>query len=63
MAFLTGSDETGSREFTIFPKIFSKYADIDKGDLLKIRGHVEKRLNTYQIIVEKIEELKGDNDE
>ena len=63
MAFLTGSDETSSFEFTLFPKVFIEYQEISKGDLLKIRGHVEKRLDEYQIIVERIKRLKDDNNE
>ena len=63
MAFLTGSDETSTFEFTLFPKIFIEFQEISKGDLLKIRGHVEKRLDEYQIIVEKIKKLKDDNNE
>ena len=63
MAFITGSDETSSFEFTLFPKIFTEFQEISKGDLLKIRGHVEKRLDEYQIIVEKIKKLKDENNE
>ena len=63
MAFLTGSDETSSFEFTLFPKVFTLYQEISKGDLLKIRGLVEKRLDEYQIIVEKIKRLKEDENE
>ena len=63
MAFLTGSDETGTREFIIFPKEYLKYQDIKIKDLLKIRGHVEKRLNVFQIIVQNIEILKGEDNE
>jgi DNA polymerase-3 subunit alpha len=63
MAFITGSDETASLEFTLFPKVFSIYPNIQKGDLLKVRGNVEKRLNETQIIVEKIKYLQGENNE
>ena len=63
MAFLTGSDETSTFEFTLFPKLFINYQEISKGDLLKVRGHVEKRLNEYQIIVERIKKLKDDINE
>ena len=63
MAFLTGSDETSTFEFTLFPKVFIEYQEISKGDILKIRGHVEKRLDEYQIIVERIKRLKDDNNE
>ena len=58
MAFLTGSDETATMEYTLFPKIYKDYSDIKKGDLLKVRGTVEKRLNQFQIIVEKIRNLQ-----
>ena len=58
MAFITGSDETGVMEYTLFPKVYNLYSNIEHGDLLKVRGRVEKRLNEYQIIVEKIKYLK-----
>ncbi|MBE6157459.1 MAG: DNA polymerase III subunit alpha [Firmicutes bacterium] len=58
MAFITGSDETATCEYTLFPKVFNSYSNLERGDLLKVRGTVEKRLNTYQIIVEKIKYLK-----
>lgn len=60
MAFITGSDETTSKDFTIFPKLWEKYSDIEKGNLLKVRGKVEKRLDSMQIIVEKIKYLQGE---
>ncbi len=63
MAFLTGSDETGMKEFTIFPTVFKNYQTLQKGTLLKVRGHVEKRLNEIQIIVEKIKYLQGEVNE
>lgn len=63
MSFITGSDETSSQEFTLFPKQFLQTPNIKKGDILKIRGHVEKRYNEYQIIIEKVRKLKGEKDE
>ena len=64
MAFITGSDETGSIEYTLFPKTYNNYFNnISTGYLLKIRGRVEKRVNEYQIIVDRIKILEGDNDE
>ena len=62
MAFLTGSDETGSMEYTLFPKVLETYSNIRKGNLLKIRGKVEKRLNKYQIIVERIKDLENEKE-
>lgn len=58
MSFITGSDETGTMDFTLFPKVYRMYEMIEKGDLLKIRGNVEKRLDQYQVIVQKIKYLK-----
>lgn len=58
MAFITGSDEVGTMDYTLFPKIYKEYSSIQKGDLLKIRGTVEKRLNQYQIVVEKVKYLQ-----
>ncbi len=63
MAFITGSDETISMEFTLFPKIYQLYSNIEKGNILKVRGTVEKRLNEYQIIVSKIRILQGEKNE
>ena len=61
MSFVIGSDETSTAEYTLFPKVYNQYSDLEKGDLLKIRGTVERRLDQYQIIVEKIKYLnKGE---
>ena len=57
MAFLTGSDDTGLIDFTLFPKVYEDYASLAKGDLIKVRGRVEKRFDQYQIIVDKITPL------
>lgn len=58
MAFITGSDETGTMDYTLFPKVYKEYSNIQKGDLLKIRGNVERRLDQLQIIVERIKNLQ-----
>ena len=60
MAFVTGSDNTGSMEYTLFPKVLEKNTNIRAGNLLKIRGRVEKRLDKYQIIVDRIKDLEND---
>lgn len=59
MAFVSCSDETGSVDYTFFPKIWNNI-NIKKGNLYKIVGRVEKRYNQIQIIVNEVEEL-GDN--
>ena len=49
-------------DYTLFPKVYNEYSNIQKGDLLKVRGTVEKRLNQYQIVVEKIKYLQEEVD-
>ena len=61
MAFLTGSDEATMLDFTLFPKVYQQYPNLDRGDILKIRGRVEKRYDEWQVIVDKIKRLNGDN--
>ena len=63
MAFISGSDETKTMEFTMFPKMFKQFPNIQKNDLVKIRGHVEKRMDQYQVIIEKLKYLKGEENE
>ncbi len=63
MAFLTGSDEFAVAEFTLFPRVYKDFSEIERGNILRIIGVVEKRLNQYQIIVNKIQRLEGDADE
>ena len=63
MAFVTGSDETGSKEFIFFPKVYRNYEQLEKGLIIKTRGRVEKRLDETQIIVEKVKILQGENNE
>ncbi len=63
MAFVTGSDETGMMDFTLFPKILRMYPDIGRGDILKVRGIVERRLDEWQMVGNKIEKLNGETDE
>ena len=52
MAFITGSDEIDSIEYTVFSKTYDTIRDLAKGDILLVQGKVEKR-NTIQIIAEK----------
>ena len=63
MAFITGSDETGSKEFIFFPKVFRKYEQLEKGFIIKTRGRVEKRLDETQVIVDKVRILQGETNE
>lgn len=58
MAFLTVSDEYGKIECILFPKIYARFMDIKNGNIIKLNGKVERRLNVYQIIINDIEILK-----
>ncbi len=60
MAFITGSDETNMVDFTLFPKVYEKYSNLSRGDILKVKGIVEKRYDEWQIIVNDLEKLNGD---
>jgi len=57
MTFITGSDETGTFEFVLFPK---NYIDIKSNDVYVISGRVEKRFDKYQVVVNRIKKV---NDE
>ena len=58
MCFINGSDELSNIDIVMFPKIYEKYNDIEKGSILKISGKVEKRFDQYQVIVNNLENLK-----
>ncbi len=64
MAFLTGSDETATMEYTLFPGVYDENMNLERGQLLKIRGVVGKRLNQTQIVAEKIKKIQvGESNE
>ena len=63
MLFFSGSDEERVQDFTVFPKTYKEYGELQKGEILKIFGKVEKRNGVYQVIVSKIERLKEEEDE
>ncbi len=63
MSFVTGSDETATVDFTLFPRTYNVYPDIVRGDILKVRGNVEKRIDEWQIIANKIKKLNGEDNE
>lgn len=57
MAFVTGSDEYGQVSLTLFPKTYKEYNNINKKDIIRIYGRVEKRFDQYQIITNSIKIL------
>ena len=56
MAFLTVSDEIAQASVTLFPKIYEK-TTIEVGDIIHIKGRVEKRFDKYQIIANIVEKI------
>lgn len=57
MAFVNAEDEFGSIEVILFPKIFEKNVNIDKGNIIKVTGVVERRNSDYQLIANNIEKM------
>ena len=61
MAFITGSDETGNGEFVLFPNGYSLIKNIKKGDIIAVQGLVTKRFDSYQININGLQKVVGDN--
>ena len=57
MCFISGSDELMSADIVLFPKIYEKYNNINQGDIILVKGKVEKRFDKYQIVVNNIKRL------
>lgn len=58
MSFLTVSDEYKNIECVLFPDVYEKNKDIKKGNILKLTAKVEKRMDTYQLIINNIVIIK-----
>ncbi len=54
MAFITGSDEVGSIDLIVFPNKYNLVSELKIGDIIRVIGKVERRINKYQIIVNKL---------
>jgi DNA polymerase-3 subunit alpha len=57
MAFVNAEDEFGVIEVVLFPKVFEKNVNIDKGNIIKVTGIVERRNSDYQLIANNIEKM------
>lgn len=55
MAFINVTDEYGTINCTLFPKLYKLINNIKNNDFVKITGQVQKRLDKYQIIINNIE--------
>ncbi len=51
MSFVSLSDEYSTIEGVIFPETYRKIEEIIKNNVYKITGHIEKRNNSYQLII------------
>ena len=51
MSFVRLSDEYGSVEGVIFPSNYRKLGEIERNNVYKINANVERRENTYQLII------------
>ena len=57
MAFLLGSDETGKMDFVLFPKNIGYLEELKVGSLVNVYGTVARRLDKYQININRIRVL------
>ena len=57
MAFLLGSDETGKMDLVLFPKNINYLNNFKVGDLVYVLGTVARRLDKYQININRIRVL------
>lgn len=57
MCFVTGSDELKAIDVVLFPETYKKYFSFNVGDIINVRGRVEKRFDKYQIIASEINVL------
>ena len=57
MAFILGSDEFKKMDFVLFSNVYEIAPEINKNDIVIIRGKVEKRFDKYQIVVSKIKKV------
>ena len=57
MLFITGSDELNTIDIVLFPKVYEIYQNINIGDIIKLKGKVEKRFDKLQIVANEIIKL------
>lgn len=57
MMFLDCSDESGKITYIVFPKEYLKYKDIKEKDIIKVYGNVERRFDSFEIVVDKLDKL------
>ena len=58
MLFISGSDEVNTVDLVLFPTVYEKYNNLEKGMVLSVFGKVEKRFDKYQIVVNDVKVLE-----
>ena len=51
MVFITGSDELNTIDIVLFPNVYERFDYVEKGDIVKVKGKVEKRYDKLQLVV------------
>ena len=57
MCFISASDETSTGDFVVFPKQINQVAELKVGDIVEVEGMVERRVDKFQIVVNRIEKM------
>ena len=57
MCFILGSDEISMIDIILFPNVYKKYNNLKVGDIVKVKGKVEKRYDKYQLVSNEIERM------
>ena len=57
MLFINGSDNTDTISVTLFPRVYELNKNINRNDIIRVSGIVEKRFDKYQLVANNIERL------
>ena len=57
MCFISGSDELSTTDVVMFPKIYEKFNTLTHGDIILVKGRVEKRFDKHQVVANEIIKL------
>ena len=54
MAFILASDEYMEIDLVMFPKVYERFYNLTRGEVVLVNAKVEKRINKYQLIINNI---------
>ena len=57
MCFVTGVDELNTLDMVLFPLVYQQVPLLEVGMMIQVKGHVEKRFDKYQLVVQQIKKL------